>query len=144
MRKLNYKQIALLVGELFLFALTLALYIKSYSFYQDEWGTDISFNSDYLVVMLIAITMIVHTSYTLLNKGNKEQRYLVAGTLSTALASFYPLGVFFKALFKAMNKGKVFEYASYQGYLYIGIFALCLFVYFLIGYIESKKETKSK
>ena len=147
MNKLTlFRKISLLSGSFISLVISLVLYIKSYSFYSDEWGTDISFNEDYSVAFVFSLILSAYFLYSLVCSIKKEEPMFTewAGLASSGLASFYPLGKFFKALFKAINKGNEFNYAGYQAYLYIGLVVLSIFLYFLFIVIEKhlkKKET---
>jgi TRAP-type C4-dicarboxylate transport system permease small subunit len=134
------KRILLIVLGLFLSVLFLVFYIKSYSFYQDEYGTDISFNNDYLILTLLGLIVLVYgiiSLYTLLK--NKENHYFNISSLCfTGLGGFYGLGIFFKQI----SKGK--EFASNQHYLYLGIMLTLLFVYFVINVYQDYKLKTNK
>ena len=140
MLKKNLKYLFLLLGSAFLFLLSLSFYIQSCYVDSGDWGTDISFNEDFLVVMLISITLVIFSTMRLLDKGNPKTSYSITGIVVTSLSGLYPLGVFFKKLFKTLAKGEVFEFAQYQNYLFIGIFSLFLLGYFIVYYIENRKS----
>ena len=140
MLKKNLKHLFLLLGSAFFFILTLVFYIKSCYVDSGDWGTDISFNEDYLVCMLIGLTLVIYSALRLFDKCNPKTSYSITGIVVTSLAGFYPVGVFFKKLFKTLNKGEAFIFADYQNYLFIGIFALCLLGYFIVSYIENRKS----
>ncbi|MGM9969326.1 MAG: hypothetical protein ACI35S_02905 [Anaeroplasma sp.] len=113
-------------------------FIQSYSFYADEWGTDISFSTDAVVMLLCAIIFITYGLIVLYNENKNlptnEKEFYVSFGLSTALISFYSLGQFFRGL--AKHKG----YIDIQDYLYAGILALVLLVYLGISFYNSKKK----
>ena len=130
------------ISALIGFAVSLYLFIKSYAKYSDEYGTDISFNEDYLIALFVMIIFTVYTAYNLFSKSVRDCSSIVGLSIS-ALISFYSLGHFFKALFKALNKGKEFIFTSYQNYLYIGLFTLFIFIAYVIKpYQEFKNKTK--
>jgi len=143
--KLNYaKWIPLSVTGLAIFGFSLASFIMSYEFYQDEYGTDISFNEDTVVFMIIGLIVIAFSLIALF-KNNKVQKELnITGTLISAILCFYPLGVFFKALFKAISKGKEFVFADYQNYLFIGVIFLCALVFMVISLVQLYKKEKEE
>lgn len=129
------KNISLLLSGLLIFIFSLIKYILSFEFYQDEWGTDISFDSDYLVAMIIGIFVVALALYQLIKKNN-NMNCLVGVSLS-ALVGFYPLGVFFKAI----SKGESFN--DYQNYFFIGLVGLTLFIYFSLSLYEKIKIEKT-
>ena len=131
------KNIALASAGLISFIFSLVFYILSYEFYQDEYGTDISFNSDYLVAMIISIALLSYGIYKIYClKGNKEDTlaFYYFSISVTSILSFYPLGVFFKAI----NKKK--DAMDYLSYLAIGVVCLCLLVYFAFDLISKRKQ----
>lgn len=134
------KRIILLVLGTFLSVLFFVFYIKSYSFYQDEYGTDISFNNDYLILTILGLIVLVYgiiSLYTFLK--NKENPYFNISSLCfTSLGGFYSLGIFFKQI----AKGK--EYAPNAHYLYLGIMLTLLCVYFVIDVYEDHKKKINK
>lgn len=140
--KIKAKNILLIAVPALIVIFNLVMYIQSYEYYADEWGTDISFDSDYLVYMLCGIALLVPAIIDA-TKGATKLEYSVSGMVIGSLLGFYPLGVFFKAVFKAMEKGKPFDFAGMQMYLYIGIIGLVLLAYMIMSYIEIKKERKS-
>ncbi len=132
-----FKKGALLFTGLSSLVFSLVYFIRSFEVYADEYGTDISSNSDYLVAMLVSLCVIAYAVYLFASKKKEYRKiYAFSGACATALTSFYPLGVFFKA----MNKGK--DFAVYQSYLYLGIVSLFLLIYFVLVGLESAKETK--
>ncbi len=139
------KNIFTIVLSSLLLIFGLIKYISSYYSENDGWGIDISFNSDYIVVILIGLIALVYGIYQLKQNQKNENNPLVSiytGISICALVSFYPLGIFFKNLFKAISKNKAFAFNDYVGYLIIGIaglIALGLFVGFLIYYFNKKK-----
>ncbi len=118
------------------FVFSLVKYIQSYEIYSDEYGTDIAFNSDYIIALLVSLCILLYGIYKIIatNKGYKESNaYVYTGLCISSLLSFYPLGIFFKA----MNKQK--PVSEYLNYLYLGIVALFLLFYYLFTIISSKK-----
>lgn len=137
----KYKSLIIALVGILVFSFGLCLFIQSYEFYKDEWGTDISFNEDYIICMVVGIII---TVYGLVKQFRNvgEKAYLLTGGLITLIIGCYSLGTFFKQLFKAIEKSKAFEYASYQVYLYLGIISLAILFYFIIFYLANnyKKE----
>ena len=136
------KNILLIAIPALIIIFNLVFYIQSYSFYQDEWGTDISFDSDYLVYMLCGVALLI-PAVLQATKGYSKENYLIGGVVVGSLLGFYPLGVFFKTLFKAIIKGKEFSFADNQAYLYIGIIGCVLLAYVIVSIIDYRKEIKS-
>lgn len=133
MNKKSYRYIPLIILAIGLFVYSLIMYIKSYSFYQDEYGTDISFNSDYLVLLIVAIVWVYYFIYSFV-KGKDQFRFNLLGGLSTFTLSFYALGV----ALKAINKQE--ELNAYLNYLVFGGISLFLLVYFILSYLENKRS----
>lgn len=131
------KNIMIIVIASLLCIVSLIYFIQSYSFYSDEWGTDISIDSDYLVLFLCSICILVYGIYSLVAyKKNISTKNVYFGCFGVAsvLIGFYPLGIFFKSLAKEVS------YKDCQGYLYIGIIGLAVIIYLVFSYIENKKN----
>ncbi len=136
MKKL--KNILLILIPSLLILTGLIFYIQSYSYYADEWGTDISFDSDYLVIMILGAALLVLSINQI--KSNNQNVYYGCTVTIGAVLGFYNLGCFFKALFKALSKNKEFDFAGNQTYLYVGIIGVVMLIYFIASYIDSKKN----
>lgn len=129
--------ILLLSANVFSLAISLYYYIVSFSFYSDEYGTDISFNSDYVILLLVLSLSLGYLIYLLINdlKNNKIKFNYIIPSTQMGILSFYSLGVFFKQ----MNKNKPF--VDYQIYLFFGIVTLILMAYFIVRYFfKSQNE----
>lgn len=129
--------ILLLSANVFSLAISLYYYIVSFSFYSDEYGTDISFNSDYVILLLVLSLSLGYLIYLLINdlKNNKIKFNYIIPSTQMGILSFYSLGVFFKQ----MNKNKPFM--DYQIYLFFGIVTLILMAYFIVRYfLKSQNE----
>ncbi len=127
----------ILVGlSLFILAISIAFIALSFGYADDGYGTDISFNMDYVVFLLCGIAMLCYSIYSVIgyykNKNLKMAYYSAFGVISVLLA-FYPLGVFFKA----MSKHKPF--LEYQEYLYIGILGIGLIAYLLFQFLSDQQ-----
>ncbi len=141
--RLNFaKWLPLSVTGLAIFGFSLASFIMSYEFYQDEYGTDISFNEDTVVFMIIGFIVIVFSLIALFKNEKVQKELNITGALISAILCFYPLGVFFKALFKAISKEKEFVFADYQNYLFVGIIFLCALVFMIISLVQLYKKEK--
>ncbi len=132
MRK-NYQHFFIILAGIISFIISLILYIKSYELYQDEWGTDISFNTDYLVALMLSILIIV---YGICSIKKLFEIKLFIKLVSSSILTFYSLGIFFKAI----SKGK--EFVSFQNYLYIGLVAGCFLGSFIINFINKKSQVE--
>lgn len=142
MKKLDLcKKISLLLSGVFIFVFGLVLFIQSYSFYQDEYGLEISFESDFIICMIIGIIIFIYSLLWTLREEN-HKLYPLMGGLSSMIISSYSFGIFFKQLGKALSKNKAFEYLAYQNYLYIGFITLAITIYFVILYVINKKQGK--
>ncbi len=126
------KKCVLLGLGLFISVLALVLMIKSFEVYDDGWGTDISFNMDMVVLLMIGIAILVYACTTF--KSVNPNNYYLTSVVVTTLTAFYPLGVFFKAMAKAK------AFADYSTYLYVGIIGTILLVYFIFAYLDYKKD----
>ena len=134
------KNILNIVLGAFVVLTSLVMFILSYEIYKDEYGTDISFNSDYVVSLLIGLIILFYGIISL--KGGVNGAYEISGMLSGSLIGFYSLGVFFKAFSKAVFIKKVaFDYVANQTYLYIGLLGLIILAFYAVSYF-AKKETK--
>ncbi len=140
--KKNIENALLIAIPALIIIFNLVYYIQSYSFYQDEWGTDISFDSDYLVYMLCGVALLIPAIIQVMKGYNKES-YLISGVVVGSLLGFYPLGIFFKTLFKTMLKDKPFDFVANQGYLYMGIIGCVLFAYVLMLLIDYKRQHRN-
>ena len=135
-----YKNISVVIIGFISFVFSLTKYIMSYEYYKDEYGTDISFNNDYFVAIIISLVILICGIWMIINfKKEKELKMIsiYGGLVISTLVTFYPLGV----LFKQLNKGKPF--VDYLNYLFIGIVGLSVLIYFIFSYFEKKKETKN-
>lgn len=130
------KKIIVLIIGLFISILSLCFMIKSFTIYDDGYGTDISFDMDMVIFLIIGIAICIY-AITCFKVTNQQSFYITAIVIST-LISLYPLGTFFKAI--AKNK----PFIDYQNYLYLGIIGALTLIYFLLGYFEFKKNNHNK
>lgn len=174
MNKLKLAKHILLIcfsASIFIFSLVLFILSKSDSGVynwtlsngKEFYERDIEFDKNAVIGMLIGISFIIYSIYTLLQEKknlSNEKGYLVMINVVPLLVSFYSLSVFFKALVKAIVKAnkavkagtgitfaekfsEEFVYQSYQLYLYIGIITLIFFAYGVLSAIEYKNKKKS-
>lgn len=115
--------------------LSLIFMIQSYEFYSDEWGTDISIDSDYLVLLIISITLLVAGIYLIYTYNKIYNSNVVMGCMfvSSLLFGLYPLGRFFRALAKGST------YVEAQWYLYVALIGVALLGLVIYKYIKTKK-----
>lgn len=128
------KSILTLLFGTFVFGLYLVLAIKSYSYYSDEYGTDISVDGDCvtlaligLFVAIVGIVMIVRAKKDL--TVNVNQVITVIGFVMT----FYPLGLAFKMLAKKKPESSI-------DYFLWAIFGAFMLAYGVIDYIDGRKK----
>lgn len=139
------KNILLVVtmGLVLLFAII--LYATSFSFYSDEYGTDISFSKDYLVCVIVGLILLFYSIVNLINyrknKYNKSLLPVVSG-VSTLILTFYSLGAFLKPLFKGISKGSDLGaiFKENQTYLYFGIVGLFVLAIIIISNLDLFKK----
>ena len=116
--------------------ISIVMFSLSFEIYDDGYGTDISFDMDYIVLMCCGIALLVYGILDVISyrrqKSTRIAFYSCFGVISSLL-SFYPLGVFFKAI----SKGK--PYLENQEYLYIGIIGLFMLAYILFSYLSTTK-----
>lgn len=117
--------------------ISIIYFAQSYSFYQDEWGTDISFDNDSIVMLLCSIAILIYGIYSVIaykkSLSSKNVYYGSFGVVA-CLISFYPLGRFFRAL----AKGSTF--VNCQDYLYISIIGIVMLFYLIFSYLNEKKN----
>lgn len=158
MNKLKLAKHILLIcfsASIFIFSLVLFILSKSDSGVynwtlsngKEFYERDIEFDKNAVIGMLIGISFIIYSIYTLLQaKKNlsNEKGYLVMINIVPMLVGFYSLSVFFKELVKSGVKHYEFSYAGYQLYLYIGIIALLFLAYGILNAIEYKNKRASE
>ena len=66
--KNKLKYLFILLAFLTGLVISTVLYVQSFEFYQDEWGTDISFSSDYLIAIVITICGLVYSLISLITE----------------------------------------------------------------------------
>lgn len=112
---------------------------------KEFYEQDISFNMDFVIGILVSLTLIMFGIYNFIqDKKNLDNKKGIAVTITIIplLISSYSLSTFFKALVKASVKHKEFVYSLYQSYLYIGIIALVFLAYSILYIIEYRKESQ--
>lgn len=130
--------IILSVLSLALSIFTLVLVIKSYSFYDDGYGISVEFDSDYIVYFLASMTLFIYSIIVLKNQNYELTTTFISFGIIEVLLSFYPLGIFFKAI----SKKKPF--VDNVHYLIIGVIFLVLLVLTCVFYFRSLKKNKQQ
>lgn len=137
------RDIFVLIAGIVGFICSLILFIQSKSVYSDEYGTDVSFNEDYVILILCTISIILYSIICYIADKKKEshnQADLSLKLVISALVSFYSLGLFLKSLFKALNKHATFDFNNYELYLFVGLFTLVLFICYTYQAISIQKN----
>lgn len=120
-----------------LLIISLVFYCQSYSVYDDGFGTDISFDMDYAVLLICSTALLIYGIYSVYaykkNLSDRSAYYGSFGVISVIMMG-YPLGTFFKA----MAKGK--DFADNQGYLIVGIIGLAMVLYLAFSYLAEKRK----
>ena len=112
--------------------ISVSLFILSFEIYNDGYGTDISFNLDMIIFFICGVAILVYGIYSIYAYKKHLSMlfaYYASFSVITVLLTFYPLGVFFKAL----AKGKSF--VEYQEYLYLGVFGFIILIYLIFSYL---------
>ncbi len=136
---MKWKKIINIIIGAFITIVSVVMFIQSYEKYSDEFGTDISFNNDYVILLLIGLTILIYGIITF--KTENSLSYQISGMVISSLVSFYSLGVFFKALNKAiLDKEKSFDFLDNQLYLYVGIVGALILGYYTVSYFVTKKN----
>ena len=116
-------------------------YAKSFGVYDDGYGTEIYSDADWLVLSISAILLLIFAIYSTIqahkNLPVNPNAAAFLGLTVSAIAAFYPLGVFIKA----MIKGK--DYLKYHWYLYIGLVGTILLCGFIFFSIKAYKKYKA-
>ncbi len=124
-----FLSIGVLVLGLGAFACFLSFYILSFSSYNDGWGTDVSFNEDYLVLALLGAFLAVLGAFLLwayLKK--KENKAILFGGLGaiSSISTVYALFMIVKSYVKCLSTTP-FYWGWFFVSLLLGLLCLCLF-----------------
>ncbi len=131
----------LLIASIISTLISLVLLIVSISVYKDEYGTDISINEDFLILLILMGATTIYSLY----KYNDKTDQKISGIykiIMVGLPSFYFLGKFFKDLFKALVKHKEFVFKAYELRFFIGVILLLFLIYFIIELVKNKQAKK--
>ncbi len=137
------KSIFTTVFGLFVFLLYLILSLKSFSKYDDGFGTDISYDMDLFVLCICGLIILIVGLYDLyLNikkKNNTMLKSLEAYSKGLSLLGFistlYPLGMMFKMI--AKKKGSLII-TNYLECAMFGAFVLTAGILLFIDYKKKK------
>lgn len=121
-KMLKIKQILNLSIGISIIVFSLIMLIFSCEIYSDEYGTDVNFNSDYIVILLIGI---ITLGYSIFNYYfEKTNIYQICMLLGTFIVSSYSLGVFLKAFNKAIIKKYLLIFLVIK-FIYIQVLHFC-------------------
>lgn len=124
----------------FITILYLVLFIKSYEYYSDEYGTDISFDEDMLTLLIVGVIVlaigIISIVYFKKEKSMYEVNLYGYGTIGLIM-TFKPLGEMFRAIAKDKALTTIVDYLLWS---FVGMFIIARVV---IYYLDNhKKEIK--
>lgn len=137
MKLFKAKKILNIIIGITIILTSLVMFIQSFQKYSDEYGTDISFNNDYVITLLIGVIILVYGIVTFTKEITNYSN--VSGMMISFLLGAYSLGIFLKALNKAiLDSSAKFDFVGNQLKLYIGIIASLIFAYYLISYRNEK------
>ena len=142
MKKSNIKYVIMICLSAILVVFSLVFVILSFEKYDDGYGVDYSFDYDWIMALIVSIGLIIYSLFSFRNyqkqESNKNNNIITILTLNT-LVCFYDLGVFFKALFKAISKGNKFNFSEY---VYYFIFGLLFLISTIVIIILKRKDIK--
>ncbi|MDE7263170.1 MAG: hypothetical protein K2N64_00735 [Anaeroplasmataceae bacterium] len=127
------KRSLIILFAIILIAISITLFSLSIEPYEGGFDADM----DSVVLMFCGLALLIYGSYSVYAlKRNKPLQVAYYGTFGaiSVLISFYPLGVFFKAI--AKNK----PFIENQEYLYVGILGLVMIAYLVFSYISEQKK----
>lgn len=137
MKLFKAKKILNIVIGIVITITSLVMFIQSFQKYSDEYGTDISFNSDYVITLLIGIIVLTYGIVTFSKEITNYSN--ISGMMISFLLGTYLLGTFLKSLNKAIiDSSTKFDFVGNQLKLYIGIIAILTFIFYLISYRNEK------
>lgn len=120
----------------------LVMYILSYESYNDGWGTDKSFNLDYLIAFICFLVLVCAGGMIIYNKKkdkeySEKKVYINVILLISMIIIFYNFGLMFKNIAKGKNADVILPY------MYFGIFGLYLLYLFVINKINKVNKITS-
>lgn len=111
--------IGILVLGMGMFGCFLSFYLLSFNSYNDGWGTDVSFNEDYLILALIGAFLLVLGLFLLHASSKKKgcENILFGGLGAISLISFvYALFMVIKSYVKCLSTTPF-----YWGWLFVSL-----------------------
>ncbi len=111
-----------------MFGCFLSYYILSFASYNDGWGTDVSFNEDYLILALIGLFLAVLGAFLLFaHLKKKENKNILFGGLSaiSLISLVYALFMVIKSYVKNLS-ATPFYWGWFFVSLLMGLLSACL------------------
>lgn len=131
------KSIFLTVFGSFITILYVVLFILSFEYYSDEYGTDISFNEDYMTLLIVGLILlgmgIISIVLSYKNKSQYELFLYGLGVIGLIMC-FCPLGEMFRAIAKDKSTSTIMEYFLWA------VFGGFIIAYDVIYYIDNKNK----
>lgn len=127
---------------LFTTILYFVLYVQSYVRDNDGWGTDVSFNSDMLVLTVVGIAILatgLYVCYSIKKQKNTDNAYNIGFATVGALMTLYPFGKMFKYVGKRIDAKGGYA-ADIKHYLIWGLFGAFIIALAVINYLDTKKK----
>ncbi len=111
-----------------MFGCFLSFYILSFSSYNDGWGTDVSFNEDYLILTLIGLFLAILGAFLLFaHLKKKENKHILFGGLAaiSVISLVYALFMVIKSYVKCFSTTP-FYWGWFFVSLLLGLLSVCL------------------
>ena len=111
-----------------MFGCFLSFYILSFASYNDGWGTDVSFNEDYLILCLIGFFLAILGAFLLWNHlKKKENKNVLFGGLGaiSVISLIYGLFMVIKSYVKGLSTTP-FYWGWFFVSLLLGLLSVCL------------------
>ena len=121
----------LLSASLLAVIFNIILFIESFEIGKHGFST----NNDYIASLIIFITLLIYSVLRVLDKVKAKTGYITLLVIS-AITTFYPLGVFFKAIIYGG------AFLDNQVMFYLGIASLFVFLFAIFSYISEIKKEK--
>ncbi len=112
-----------------MFGCFLSFYILSFSSYNDGWGTDVSFNEDYLILALIGLFFAILGVFLLLaHLKKKEDKRILFGGLGaiSTISLVYALFMVIKSYVKGLSTTP-FYWGWFFVSLLLALLSFCMF-----------------
>ena len=111
-----------------MFGCFLSYYILSFNSYNDGWGTDVSFNEDYLILALIGLFLAILGAFLLITHlKKKESKHILFGGLAaiSVISLIYALFMVIKSYVKCLSTTP-FYWGWFFVSLLLGLLSICL------------------